>query len=121
MELVLDFEYEIPLLCPYLVFVHALTALRAKQRGEQLDATACNNRYHKKLNTETCKLFRFATETHTLRAVYAAFVHHLYACDVTFNRMAMLVLGHEELTVSLSYNAVVLHDVCPAGCLGPLP
>ena len=66
-------------------------------------------------------VFPMATTVHTLRAMYVAYIHHLYRCDCTFNRMAMKVLGHEKLTVSLSYNSVVLHDIACAESLGPLP
>ena len=114
--------YAVPLLCDYATFRDALGVLRAKQGGERLEPVACNNRYQKMLNAATPRLLPFARHAHALRAVYAAFAFHLYACDVTFNRATMRILGHERLDLSLSYNAVVLHDVgLPAGCYGPLP
>ena len=63
-----------------------------------------------------------APSVHALRSMYAAYVHHVYVCDCTFNIMAMRVLGHSSLEVSLSYNNAVLHGAedC-AGCLGALP
>ena len=112
--------FEIPLLCEYEVVDHALKVLRSKQGWEQLEPAACNNRYHRRLNR--VDLFPFVSNVHQLRAVYAAFAFHLFTSDVTFNRAAMQMLGHEKLEVSLSYNAVVLHDLdVHAGCYGPLP
>jgi hypothetical protein len=112
--------FEIPLLCEYEVLARALHVLRAKQGGEQLEPAACNNRYHRRLNG--VGLFPFVSHVHQLRAVYAAFAYRLYACDVTFNRAAMQMLGHEKLEVSLSYNAVVLHGLAgPDGRYGQLP
>ena len=65
--------------------------------------------------------FSFATHVHELRAVYAAMAFHLYQCNsTTFNRAAMRILGHERLDVSLSYNAVALHDMPPAGAVASL-
>ena len=113
--------FKIPLLCPYDVFAHGLGALRAKQRGARLTPAACSARYHSALNAEVSKLFPWARHAHVLRAAYAAYVHHLYACDVTFNRLAMRVLGHDDLTVSLSYNSISLNGLDAAGAMGPLP
>ena len=111
--------YEIPLLCDYTVFAHGLAVLRAKQGTVQLSATAVNARYSKNLHLALPQLLAPVASVHQLRAVYAAFVFKLYTCDVTFNRAAMRILGHDKLDVSLAYNSVVLHDV--EGSLGPLP
>ena len=113
--------YEIPLLCDYSIFVNALAVLRSKQGGEVLDSVECNNRYAQALRAGVGTVFPFAACPHTLRAVYASFCYHLYSSEVTFNRAAMRILGHEKLEVSLSYNSVVLHEAGPAGRWGPLP
>ena len=113
--------YEIPLLCDYAVFAHGLGALRAKQQGARLTPAACGARYQSSLNAALPKTFPWAHHTHVLRSAYATYVHHLYACDVTFNRMAMRVLGHDDLTVSLSYTSVELHGLHLADTMGPLP
>ena len=112
--------FEIPLLCDRAIFLHALAALREAQKGEVLDEVACNNRYHRMLTLALPTVFPWAPSPHALRAVYAQFVYHLYQCDCTFNLAAMKCLGHAKLDVSLSYNAVQLHDA-PAVSLGPLP
>jgi hypothetical protein len=115
-----SFAFEIPLLCDFAVVDHALRVLRMKQEGVELDAATCINRYHARLSRD--ELFPFVHNVHQLRGVYAAYVYHLFECDVTFNRAAMLMLGHEKLEVSLSYNTVKLHDInMPQGCYGPLP
>jgi hypothetical protein len=112
---------EIPLLCDHATFATALGVLRARQGHERLEPAACNARYHRRLKA-ALGLLPFVSCVHQLRSVYAAFVYHLYACDATFNRAAMRFLLHEKLEVSLSYNAVELHDVGVArGCLGALP
>ena len=113
--------WEIPLLCDRGVFEHGLAALRQAQKGEALDEKACNDRYATMLAQALPSLFPWAPTTHTLRGVYAAYVYVLYACDCTFNLAAMRSLGHEKLDVSLSYNAVLLHDLASTTCLGPLP
>ena len=110
--------FEIPLLCDSHTFARALGVLRAKQGGVQLDPKTCTNRYAKSLSASDLFPVR---NPHQLRAVYAAFVYHLYTADVTFNRAAMRFLGHEKLETSLSYNSVVLHGELPAGAYGPLP
>lgn len=114
-------SYVIPLLCEHATFAHALGVLRAKQEYEQLEPAACNNRYQKMLNKSTAEVLPIATNVHRLRAIYAALAYHLYASDVTFNRAAMRMLGHEKLDVSLSYNTVVLHDAPLPGSYGLLP
>ena len=114
--------YEIPLLCDYEVFAHALGVLREKQGGVCLTPEACNARYAKNLSAAMPTLFPSIPHVHALRACYAAFAFHLYTCETTFNRAAMRMLGHEALEVSLSYNAVVLHDCnVAADAYGALP
>ena len=113
--------YEIPLLCDYAVFAHGLAVLRAKQGGVQLTPAAVNARYSTSLNLVVPQLLAPVAHAHQLRAVYAAYAFQLYTSDVTFNRAAMRILGHDKLDVSLSYNAVVLHGVESAGTFGPLP
>ena len=110
--------FEIPLLCDYQTFAFALCVLHVKQGGEKLDPETTHNRYAKNLKLST--LFPIQSP-HQLRAVYAAFVYHLYSSNVTFNRAAMMFLGHEKLETSLSYNSVVLHGDLPAGVYGALP
>ena len=112
--------YEIPLLCDYAVFARALGALRAKQGGVRLAPVACTTRYQRGLNLALPRLFPWAKSAHVLRSAYAAYVHRLYACDVTFNAMAMRALGHEDVSTSLSYNSVALHGL-DAAAMGPLP
>ena len=116
-------SWEIPLLCDYATFANALSVLRQKQGYAQCSPSVCNNRYQKNLNAAVSTLFPWAASAHQLRSVYASCMYHLYSCDTTFNLAAMRALGHEALTVSLSYNATVLHDMdaWPVGCLGPLP
>jgi hypothetical protein len=118
-----DCTYEIPLLCNVFTFEHAMSTLRCKQNGEVLSAAATNNKYQKMLNSKTQSIFAIAHNVHQLRSIYAAFVHSLYACDTTFNRMCMRVLGHEDLSTSLSYNGCVLYGISPFvdGGFGPLP
>ena len=116
-----DAPYEIPLLCDFATFTHAVNVLRLKQGGEVFEPEACTNRYSHMLKEEISQLFSFATHVHELRAVYAAMAFHLYQCNTTFNRAAMRILGHEKLDVSLSYNAVMLHGMPPLGSLGALP
>jgi hypothetical protein len=119
-----DMAYEIPLLCDYDVFAYGISILRAKQRGETLESAACNNRYHKMLNTEMARICPQGKTVHSLRAMYAAYVYFLYTSNVTFNRAVMQVLGHDKLDVSLSYNSWVLHDMeatYPKGCMGVIP
>lgn len=114
--------YEIPLLCDFATFAHALGALRAKQGFQQLGTVECNNRYHKLLNQGTRAFAPTLSHAHQLRSVYVAYVCRMYTCDVTFNAACMRILGHEKLETSLSYNSVVLHSVqddLPA--CGPLP
>jgi hypothetical protein len=82
---------------------------------------AVNARYSTSLNLVVPQLLAPVAHAHQLRAVYAAFAFQLYTSDVTFNRAAMRMLGHDKLDVSLSYNAVVLHGVESAGTFGPLP
>lgn len=113
--------YEIPLLCDYGTFMHALGVLRAKQCYETLDTVACNARYAVALNSAVTRLYPMATNPHVLRQMYAAFAFHLYASTTTFNRCAMQMLGHDDLEVSLSYNSVVLHGHTGAGTYGLLP
>jgi hypothetical protein len=116
-------SYEIPLLCDYDTFAYCLAVLREKQKGEQLDAIACNNRYHKSLNIETRRVCPQAKSVHSFRAMYGTYAFHLYKTSVTFNRCLMLILGHEKLGVSLSYNNWVLHgmEAFYPGCMGELP
>jgi hypothetical protein len=119
-----DAGYEIPLLCDFNVFAYGISILRAKQRGEQLEAAACNNRYHKMLNAEMTRICPQGKTAHALRAMYSAYVYYLYSSNVTFNRAVMQILGHDKLEVSLSYNSWVLHDMdasYPAGCMGVIP
>lgn len=117
-----DATAEIPLLCDFETFRFALSILREKQGGLQLEPVACNNEYHRRLKDTLPSIFPFCVNPHTLRGVYAQMVYHLYSSDVTFNRVAMKVLLHDELDVSLSYNSVELHEFpFPAGCLGALP
>ena len=85
----------------------------------ELENEACNQRYAKSLKAS--HLFPMATKVHVLRSMYAAYVYHYYLCQCTFNFMAMKCLGHETVSMSLSYNSVVLHDAGSNGCLGPLP
>ena len=106
-----DTTYEIPLLCDYDVFAYGISILRAKQRGEQLETTACNNRYHKMLNTEMTRICPQGKTVHSLRAMYASYVYYLYSSNVMFNRAVMHILGHDKLDISLFYNSWVLHDV----------
>ena len=114
-------SYTIPLLCDVATIQYALTVLRLKQGHEILEPKACNARYSNLLRDETTSIFAFAAHPHQLRACYAAFVFHLYVSNTTFNRTAMRLLGHARLDVSLAYNAVMLHDAPPAGCMGPVP
>ena len=87
-----------------------------------MDAEACNNEYHRKLKATVPGVFPIANTVHRLRAVYAAYVYHLYSSEKTFNAAAMRFLMHEKLEVSLAYNTVKLHDFgVPEGCYGPLP
>jgi hypothetical protein len=119
-----DTVYEIPLLCDYTIFAYGISVLRAKQRGEQLEANVCNNRYHKMLNTEAVRLCPQAKTAHALRGMYAAYVFHLYFSNWSFNKSIMRILGHDELNVSLSYNSWSLHNIdtiYAAGCMGILP
>jgi hypothetical protein len=113
---------EIPLLCDFATFDHALRTLRQQQEHRQFESVACNNLYHRRLQSALVDVFPFATNPHQLRAVYAQMVHHVYMSDVTFNRAAMRILGHGDLITSLSYNNVELLDFeVEAGCFGPLP
>jgi len=109
--------YVIPLLCDNATLAHALAALRARQNHEQLDAAACHARYSKTLARS---LFPFVAHAHQLRSVYAAMVYRLYTSDITFNLAAMRFLGHDDVTTSISYNSVRLHDL-GEGSYGPLP
>ena len=112
--------YEIPLLCDYNTFAFALGVLRAKQGYSLLDPKACNVRYASILNETTSRIFPMSEKAHSLRSMYAAYVYHLYDHTTTFNEVTMRILGHETLSVSLSYNNVVLHGAGDEGVLGPL-
>ena len=116
-------RFEIPLLCDYATFAHGLGALREKQGGVVLTPKETNVRYAKNLSLALPCIFPVVETVHQLRGVYAALAFHLYACESTFNRAAMRVLGHDKLDVSLAYNGVVLHPLLlgERGCLGPLP
>ena len=49
---------------------------------------------------------------HTLRSIYVAYVYHCFQClPYTLAKTAMVVLGHESLKDSLSYNAIELRNV----------
>ena len=113
--------FAIPLLCDVATFTFALNVLRKKQGCARLDAPTVNGRYAKNLNAALPTLFPIAPNAHALRAVYAAYAFEMYVSNVTFNRFAMRALGHDELTVSLAYNNVKLHDAPPSGCCGPAP
>ena len=113
--------FPIPLLCDSATFLHALSVLRAVQHGEQLSPADTNQKYERALNTLLPSMFHVSRNVHMLRSIYASLAFHLYSSTMTFNRAAMLFLGHEKIGTSLSYNRVVLHDAGPPGCFGPLP
>lgn len=116
-----DTEFPIPLLCDSATFLHALSVLRAVQGGQQRTPEDCNQAYERPLNTLLPRLFPIACNVHQLRSIYASMAYHLYSSTMTFNRAAMLFLGHEKIGTSLSYNRVVVHDAGFAGSFGPLP
>ena len=117
-----DSEFPIPLLCDSATFLHALGVLRVVQAGEQLPPDECNQRYAWPLKMLLSTVFpALACDVHQLRSVYASLAYHLYSSSMTFNRAAMLFLGHEKIGTSLSYNRVLIHDAGVAGSYGPMP
>jgi len=48
---------------------------------------------------------------HDLRSCYMRFVFTLWNCPYTFQRIAMELLGHDAITVSLSYGSVRLENI----------
>ena len=96
--------------------------LRVVQAGAQLPPGECNQRYAWPLRTLLPTVFPgLACDVHQLRSIYASLAYHLYTSSMTFNRAAMLFLGHEKIGTSLSYNRVLIHDAGVAGSYGPLP
>ena len=106
--------YDIPLLAPFRVFQSALSVLRKRQRQDdpgfqKKSNAAATTRWQPRARLEVAKLFDSLRRPHDLRALYAAMVHQAFDFGaVTFNRVAMQVLGHSSLAQSLAYNTVLL-------------
>jgi len=117
-----DAPYIIPLLVPYDVFIRAFQALRARQAaGPPIPDTneGCHQRYGKNIQRGLDQMTANGTwplprcNEHKMRAIYAALVYELFDCPHTFNRTCQIVLGHSDITDSLSYS-----DALIRGCDG---
>lgn len=130
-----DAAYVIPLLVPFRLFEAGVLALREKQRAagrrargrrvDELDNQQVANRYAGAVNQHVRAAFLpQLRRAHDLRALYAAMVLKAFETRgrVTFNRLAMHILGHQDLSTSLRYNQIELHDFkSHARSLGRLP
>ena len=114
-------EYEIPLLCPSDLFLHAFGILREKQGvigGAGWSDEDVNQRYAGNLRRGMELYFPAVTHPekkqgspHLLRSIYAKFVEKLYDYSCTENYLMMRILGHADFKKSLWYMAVKLEGV----------
>lgn len=139
---------QIPLLCSYAAFSHALAAFRGRQQAETADKRRAStsvedlsnlqikSRYGRGVNlalekgqvlplpTYECVRTRQSRRCHAhdLRAIYAKACYKLYHCSENFARTTCRVLLHESLTESLSYAHTRLLglDGSKIGSFGPI-
>ena len=118
--------YTIPLLVPYELFRHALSALREKQSAEPLTNAQAKARYQSNTARDLAKGGALrgmpaGCHTHDLRSTYLVLVCTLFVSPWTLPRTAQACLGHETMQESLSYQSVRLERADRLrGCLGPL-
>ena len=100
--------YVIPLLVPHTLFIHCLDILREKQGDVSgLTNEECKSRFVANANAalKRGELAGMPTcaHVHSLRAVYAKLVHHMWSSPWEVNRLAQRVLGHVFVEESIAY------------------
>lgn len=102
--------YLIPLLVSYDAFKKGVLTLREKQGDiSSLTNKEVSVRYQGSASRELKRKFPFFNCVHDLRTCYACMSYTGFDWGkVTFNRVAMQILGHLNLSQSLAYNNVRL-------------
>jgi integrase len=110
----------IALLVPFPTFAIGLAALRSRQarNGDAagLAPAQIKRRYQPGLDRELAHRGLPGLPpctVHTLRSVYAMYVHEIFVSPYSFNKTGQLALHHANLKESLHYNAIRLDHL---GC-----
>ena len=104
--------FKIPLLINTQTFNRAMLVLREKQGASKGTLTNVNatNRYAKNLHRAVREVLPMlpACHPHTLRSIYLSMVFHCFSVDVTMQRLAMRVFGHNCIHESLAYRLTAM-------------
>ena len=103
----------IPLLCSFDLFSHARARMLRQQADEvsQFTNVQIKRRYSAQLGRAQKRIFPTLTKVHDLRGLYCHMVYRMFQHHMTMALLCMRVLGHANMTDSLSYTVFELEGI----------